>query len=531
MKRFLLTAAAALAMTSVCYAADTVGVVVNDVPIDTDAVIESGRTLVPLRGVFEQLGYSVKWNAETKEAIFVNGDKYMTIDAKDGGVYIGAPHSSIAPPVKADTDVPAQLINDRLYLPLRAASEGLGLSVDWDGETKTVYVKDGEENVTTPDIDLTDLKADNSMAYKMNELMPKTENYMFSPLSIKMALALAANGADGETQAEIAKTAGLGDIQAYNVYAQNLIETYKAVSEKEEKQDDIRYLYDEPKHEKTQLSIANSIWLNKDKAGDITFKDEYIKAMKQFYDAEINNVGMADGADRINKWCSDKTNGKIPHIVDSSNFLAALVNAVYFKAEWAEQFDEFFTHEDTFTDRNGEKQTLDFMEQTEEFAYYEDKDIQMVKMPYVGGNTAMYIMLSGDKRVDFTPYINKTEYQKVHIKMPKFKVEYSVTLNDMLNKIGIQQAFVEGGADFTKMLQGGTNSFFIDTVLHKTYIDVDENGTEAAAVTAILVEATAAFEPEEPVIKDFIADKPFSYIIRDEDTGEILFMGEYAYKD
>ena len=339
MKRFLLTAAAALAMTSVCYAADTVGVVVNDVPIDTDAVIESGRTLVPLRGVFEQLGYSVKWNAETKEAIFVNGDKYMTIDAKDGGVYIGAPHSSIAPPVKADTDVPAQLINDRLYLPLRAASEGLGLSVDWDGETKTVYVKDGEENVTTPDIDTTDLKADNTMAFKMNEMMPTNENYMFSPLSIKMALALAANGADGETQAEIAKTAGLGDIATYNAYARKLIETYKAQSDDEKTEDDDVYSYFEAKHEKTQLSVANSVWLNTDKAGDIKFKDDYIKAMQKYYDAEINNVGMKDGAERINKWCSDKTNGKIPQIINSSDFLAALVNAVYFKAEWSQQFD------------------------------------------------------------------------------------------------------------------------------------------------------------------------------------------------
>ncbi len=529
MKRFLLTAAAVLAMTSVCYAADTVGVVVNDVPIDTDAVIESGRTLVPLRGVFEQLGYSVKWNAETKEAIFVNGDKYMTIDAKDGGVYIGAPHSSIAPPVKADTDVPAQLINDRLYLPLRAASEGLGLSVDWDGETKTVYVKDGEENVTTPDIDTTDLKADNTMAFKMNEMMPTNENYMFSPLSIKMALALAANGADGETQAEIAKTAGLGDIATYNAYARKLIETYKAQSDDEKTEDDDVYSYFEAKHEKTQLSVANSVWLNTDKAGDIKFKDDYIKAMQKFYDAEINNVGMKDGAERINKWCSDKTNGKIPQIINSSDFLAALVNAVYFKAEWSQQFDEYFTRDGDFTDRNGEKQTLEFMEQTEDFMYYEDKDLQIVKMPYVGGSTAMYVALSNDKRVNITSYINKMENKKVHIKMPKFKVEYSVELNDMLNKLGIEQAFVPGTANFKGMLQGGTNAFFVDKVLHKTFIEVDENGTEAAAVTAVIMEATSALDPEKPVIKDFIADKPFSYIIRDEETGEILFMGEYAF--
>ena len=529
--KILTAAAAVMAMTCCVHAADAVSVVVNDAAIDINAVIRDGRTLVPLRGVYEQLGYSVNWYAESKLATFEKGEKYMSVDANDGSVYIGAPYSSIAPQVKVDTDVPAQVINDRLYLPLRAASEGLGLTVDWDGETKTVYVKSGEvDEKVTEDIDIGDVKADNSFAYSMNELMPRDKNYMFSPLSIKMALALAANGADGETKAEIVKTAGLGDLEKYNAYARALINTY-AEGEEEEKEYYEEY-YGMQMPEKTQLSIANSVWLNTDRAkelGDVSFNDGYIKNMRQNFDADIEKVDQTNAVDKINSWCSKKTNGKIPSIIDSPEFLAALVNAVYFKAGWINCFDEYATHEDTFTDRDGKAQKMEFMSQTEDFMYYEDKDIRIVRMPYNGGTAAMYVVLSNDKRVDITPYMDKMSTCQVHIKMPKFKVEYSETINGMLQKLGINTAFSVDTADFTKMLQGGANRFYVDKILHKTFIEVDENGTEAAAVTAIMVEGAAMFDPEPVVIKEFIADKPFSYFIVDSNTDEILFMGEVAY--
>lgn len=380
--------------------------------------------------------------------------------------------------------------------------------------------------------DVKDMKGNNKLAYSLNALMPADKNYMFSPLSIKMALALAANGADGETRTQILNAAGIDDLDKYNTYAQNLISAYAAISGDGSQKSDKYDAYGE-KHEKTQLSIANSVWLNKDEAaarGGIAFADSYINAMRGFYNADASEVSYADAVNKINTWCSSKTNGRIPSVIDSPEFLAALVNAVYFKAEWAHQFEEYATHKDAFTDRNGKAQTVDFMSQTEYFNYYEDDDIQIVKMPYSGGGAAMYVVLSGDKRVDITPYIPKMSGMDVHIKMPKFKIEYSETINGMLNKIGIEKAFIGSQADFTKMLKGGANEFFISKVLHKTYIDVDENGTEAAAVTAIMLDTCAA-EPEELVIKEFIADRPFGYYIIDENTSEILFMGEYAFAE
>ncbi len=412
-----------------------------------------------------------------------------------------------------------------------ATAGGIGCAQQIAPTQPPAYTEPAQPSEPTRlEVDLTDMKGDNKLAYSLNELMPTDKNYMFSPVSIKMALALAANGADGETRAEILNAAGIDDLEKYNEYAQNLISAYAAVSDEEEKpkKSDEYEMYGE-KHEKTQLSIANSVWLNKDKADGISFLDSYISGVQKYYYAEASAVDNNDAVNKINSWCSAKTKGKIPSIIDSPEFLAALVNAVYFKAEWVNQFDEYATREDKFTDRNGSTQTVDFMQQTEDFAYYEDNDIQLVKMPYSGGRASMYVALSGDKRVDITPYIEKMNVETVHIKMPKFKIEYSETINSMLNKLGIEKAFVGGKADFTKMLQGGTNEFYISKVLHKTYIDVDENGTEAAAVTAMMLEAACIADPEEPVIKEFIADKPFGYYIIDNDTKEILFMGEYAF--
>ena len=414
-----------------------------------------------------------------------------------------------------------------------ATAGGIGCAQQIPQEQPAAYVEPSQPSQTAEptrsDVDMTGMKGDNTLAYSLNELMPTDKNYMFSPVSIKMALALAANGADGDTKAQILKAAGIDDLDEYNKYAENLISLYAPVEETEKiEKEEEEYIFDE-KHEKTQLSIANSIWLNKDKAGsEISFVDTYLKEMQKFYFAGVSEVNNADAVEKINSWCSKQTKGKIPSVIDSPDFLAALVNAVYFKAEWVNQFEEYATHQDTFTDRNGKAQTVDFMEQTETFGYYGDDDIQMVRMRYSGGEAAMYVVLSGDKRVDITPYIDKMTGEEVHIKMPKFKIKYSETINSMLNKLGIEKAFVPGGADFSKMLQGGTDKFYISKVLHKTYIDVDENGTEAAAVTAMMMEM-ACIETEPPKIIDFIADKPFGYFIVDENTKEILFMGEYAF--
>lgn len=345
--------------------------------------------------------------------------------------------------------------------------------------------------------------------WKLNTLMPRDKNYMFSPLSIKFALAMAANGAEGETQEEILSALGIDDLDAFNAQVQGLIAAYGA-------------------NEDVQLSIANSIWLNRDYAGaqSARFNSGFLKLMADYYAAEADTVTNADGVERINGWIEQKTNGKIKDVLQDSNFLAALVNAVYFKGAWHEQFSEGMTAPDTFTSSDGSEKEVDFMHQTGYFDYYENNMVQMVRLPYENTDIAMYIALPSVREVDLDRYIEKMESKRVALSIPKFKVEFDTELNGMLSQLGIKAAFSPRSARFTKMIDDYPDNIFLDKVIHKTYIDVDENGTEAAAVTAGMAGGSSA-PSEDPIA--FTADRPFTYFIYDEANGEVLFLGEYAY--
>ena len=497
MKKLIISAITAI-LTFICssavYAKDA-NVVVNGKEIDTEAVISENRVLVPIRGVYEQLGFDVKWYPEEKDAEFTKGSHYMLLYSN--GELIDVDGRQIRPDVKYG------IINDRMYLPLRVTGEAFGLEVSWDAETKTAYI-DGTVDDGGEEVDFSD---NTGFAFKMNSLMPKNENYMFSPLSIKMALALAANGADGDTQKEITKALDIDDIEEFNAYAKQLIQNYS-------------------NNKNVELAIANSLWLNTQKAPDTEFNADYCKKMLDNYNAAVEKVDYSDAVLRVNSWCSENTKGKIPSIIESPDFAAILANAIYFKGDWAEPFNKDATYKQFFTDRNGKKTETDFMHMEETFEFFEDDDVKILKMPYKGGNTSMYFILSGDKRIDINDYTDKMTYEDVVISIPKFKTEYKRTLNSDLRTIGIDKAFDALSADFKPMFYSEFD-FYIDKVLHKTYIDVDETGTEAAAVTAIVMETAAAVDPS--IKKEFIADEPFGYAIIDNDTGEILFMGEYAF--
>lgn len=215
-------------------------------------------------------------------------------------------------------------------------------------------------------------------------------------------------------------------------------------------------------------------------------------------------------------------------MIQDADFLSALVNAVYFKGTWREQFKTNATAPDTFTSRDGSEKELDFMNQTGYFRYYEDDMVQMVRLPYEDRDIAMYIAMPSARAADLDRYVEKMDTEYVKLSIPKFKIEYEEKLNDMLGELGMKQAFSDQNTEFTKMIDDYPLNIFIDKVIHKTYIDVDENGTEAAAVTAVINAAGSAMPPE-PV--SFVADKPFTYFIYDEANGEILFMGEYAFAE
>ena len=339
--------------------------------------------------------------------------------------------------------------------------------------------------------------------------MPKDQNYMISPFSIKMAMMMAANGANGYTQKEILSALGVSSIDEYNQKASDIITRYNS-------------------NKDVNLNVANSIWLNKDEAMDANFKDTYKKIISNFYKGVAGEESADTIASKINDFIAKETKNKITNVLpteEPADFLSALVNTIYFKGSFENQFDTANTKKDTFTDRNGEKSEIDFMNQTEYFGYYENDGVQMLKMNYSGRDIAMYILLNDDdKDVDINDIIGKMEYKKVSVSMPKFKTEFTKSFVDVLKQMGINIAFTNA-ADFSNMFDNV--EAHISDVIHKTFIEVDENGTEAAAATVILIAKNSLPMPEE--IKEFKANRPFTYFIRDEVSGEILFLGEYAF--
>lgn len=374
----------------------------------------------------------------------------------------------------------------------------------------------GDTDVIKPssgDIYSGDMSYEISSSYESDfdfmKYMPKDQNYMISPFSIKMAMMMAANGANGYTQKEILSALGVSSIDEYNQKANDIITRYNS-------------------NKDVNLNVANSIWLNKTEAMGANFKDTYKKIISDFY----KGVAMEENADiiasKINDFIAKETNNKITNVLPTerpADFLSALVNTIYFKGSFENQFDTANTKKDTFTDRNGNKSEIDFMNQTKHFCYYENDGVQMLKMNYSGRDIAMYILLNDDdKDVDINDIISKMEYKKVSVSMPKFKTEFTKSFVDVLKQMGINIAFTNV-ADFSNMFDNV--EVHISDVIHKTFIEVDENGTEAAAATVILIAKSSLPMPEE--IKEFKANKPFTYFIRDEVSGEILFLGEYAF--
>ena len=311
-------------------------------------------------------------------------------------------------------------------------------------------------------------------------------NVILSPLSADIVLSMVQQGAAGQTLSEM-------DTWFAPLYLQN----------------------DE------QLKVANSIWIEP----AFPVKKSFFAACKPF-NAEVYNKPIKPA--EVNHWVSDKTNGKIPTILPNEMPAAlsmVLVNALYFKAEWAEQFNERATRLEPFYPANKPAYDIKMMHKTEFFRYTQTDDAQVIELPYSMCPYAMDIILPADGvkpaalARDILKVLDNMEYKRVALSMPKFKIEYERTLNDDLKALGIKQAFTSN-ADFSGLSNVTT---YIDAVLQKTYIDVNENGTEAAAATAVMM-VKSAFIREEPI--EMKVNRPFLLLIRNDETGAIVFMGK-----
>lgn len=347
-------------------------------------------------------------------------------------------------------------------------------------------------------------------------------NSFISPLSLFMALSMVYNGADGVTKEEIAKT-----LQAEGIDVNELNQANASLLTMLNKDsDDI------------QLSIANSIWLNE----DFHFQDDFAQYNQDYFNAEIQEIDISNSESpkMINDWVKKSTNERITEIVDdplNPDLVTILINAIYFNGNWKFEFDEKLTEEGTFYTGDGVTENVLFMSLSEELQYMEDDGLQAVMLPYGDGEMSMKVFLpqeSSDLETleqrliheDWSSLNQKFQEKEGTIVLPKFQLEYEANFNEMLQGLGMNTAFDPEIANFTKMITG-SDPVWISQVKQKTFIDVNEEGTEAAGATSIEMDTTSApIDVDEPFYME--VNRPFFIMITDDDTEAILFMGSIS---
>lgn len=347
-------------------------------------------------------------------------------------------------------------------------------------------------------------------------------NLFCSPLSISTALAMTYAGARTETEAEMAAALHFGLPQE---------RLHQAFAELDD------HLAGLDVGGELALRTANGLWLER----SFPFLDSYLGLVKAHYGAEFRAadfVGAGEAArQEINAWTEGRTEGKIRDLVPAGAVNPAtvlvLVNAIYFKAAWEDQFETGATVDAPFHASPDREAVVPMMNRTGTLAYGENELAQVVELPYSGGGMSMVVILPrspdglAELEAAFTAngleeWTSTLGERRVALSFPRFRVERGFSLNDALGFLGMRRAF--GDADFSGMVPGG--GVFISEVLHKAFVDVDENGTEAAAATAVIMMRASMEMPGTPVT--FRADHPFLFLIRDRATGSILFMGRVA---
>ena len=334
------------------------------------------------------------------------------------------------------------------------------------------------------------------------------QNVVISPPSIALALAMTYNGANGETRQAMAKALELEGMSLDTVNAD-----HEELMKRLEQSD-----------EGVQLEIANSLWAHL----DLELKPEFIERCKRFYAAELERLDLRtpEAIDVINHWVNDRTKGKIPEIVDEfdQEAVLALINAIYFKGRWRVAFNPTETKEGEFTLLDGSKVPLPMMSRLGKLMSYEGNGFQAVRLPYSGGQISLLAFVPsvdssveeflGQLTVDnWQKWMSQFRQQDTFVRLPRFRLEYGMQLNAALKALGMGIAFTNG-ADFSNLCTGPAQ---IDEVIHKTFLEVNEEGTEAAGATAVKMKRGRLVR--------VIAERPFFCAIHDATTDTILFMG------
>jgi serpin B len=360
------------------------------------------------------------------------------------------------------------------------------------------------------------VKGNNEFGFKLYSQLSKTDNQFFSPYSITFAFGVLGEASNGKTKEELDNLFGYPSLELrktsfanfYNIINNNSSE-YK-------------------------LNTVNALWVN----NNFSLLQEYVNTVEQYYGAKLDNIDFSDAekaSDIINKWVEDQTNNKIQDII-SKDFISAetrivIANAIYFKGKWDIAFKEKYTEEKDFTNDSGKVSKVNMMQLFEErFRYYDDNYLQAIELPYKGNDLSMIVVLPrkdlnsliGFDNNYFNTIIDGLGNETVDLYLPKFKLEVTYNnLKDNLGQLGLKEVFTDK-ADLSGFT--GERNLYVSDVIHKAFVEVNEEGTEAAAATVIGVKMTSSIElPEEP--KVFNANHPFMFYIIDNKTKTILFFG------
>lgn len=357
------------------------------------------------------------------------------------------------------------------------------------------------------------------------------ENYVVSPLSFRAALILAVEGADASTRTQLLNAMGFASeeemTQWYTAIRESVdafdgwVSWQKQIAEKEAQFYPPGEAPEVPVH---AYRVLNSVWNNTDRFGE--FLPEYTRSVAERYGATVDSVPADQITDAVNSWCDEATAGLIPKISnDLSGCAAALVNAVYLKSSWVDEFSEYMTEPEDFTDIDGTITRRDMMKAKGRYSYYEDKGTKLISIPLNGG--LAFVAVLGDDS-DWLANYDAAEYTDVDLWIPKLDTESSFgreALVQYLMDRGAMDAFDANTANFSRM---SDYPWYISDILQKAKIKTDEEGLEAAAVTMVMMAEGALMEPEEPQYKEFHANEPFRYYIvtTQTQTPLVVFAGQ-----
>jgi serpin B len=365
-------------------------------------------------------------------------------------------------------------------------------------------------------------EGNNKFAFKLYRELKNNDdkNIIYSPFSISTALAMVYAGARNETAEQMRQVLNFQPGERFNPEYKNLLETLSDSSQNHIK-----------------LNIANGIWAQE----NFNFYDSYLDLVKANYYSELKKVDFVDKAARviatgdINAWIENKTNGKIKDVLSRNSLDSftrmVLVNAIYFYGDWAQPFQQEFTHPQDFFLSEKSSVNVPFLSKIGRYNYYEDSMMKAIEIPYKDNKASMLIFLPNDRNgidgfdtlFDYKYYLkvlDNLQSDEVSLAFPKFTTTYRVELGNVLPNMGMPFAFSEN-ADFSGICEL-RNHLHISRVIHQAFIKVTEEGTEAAAATAVFLATSARITN----INHFIADHPFIILIKDNTTGSILFFGK-----